>query len=352
MTTLGIDLLRVRPGCHGGGETYLHAFLEALHRRGTATLFCGPHNVSHFRGRYPEFTIRTGPDVLDPGTRGARLGETVWLMDDDPCDVLYFPLSTIWPVDVRKRTALTLFDVQHWDRPMNFTPGDRMFRDQLYRESIHRADVLHVPTRYTAERIEQFVPEAAGKLFVHPLFLPPFDAPSRIATASGYFHYPAIPWPHKNHALLFEAFARIPDRRLVLTGNADVGAVDLPALAEQYGIADRVDILGFLGRSEMLRVLAGSISLVYPSSYEGFGFPLVEAMALRRPILASDNTAIAEVAGDAALLLPPTVDAWAEALRRVEEEPVRSLLIRNGERRLERYSEEAFFDGFQGRIAG
>ena len=52
------------------------------------------------------------------------------------------------------------------------------------------------------------------------------------------------------------------------------------------------------------------------------------------------------------ILLPPTVDAWAEALRRVEEEPVRSLLIRNGERRLERYSEEAFFDGFQGRIAG
>jgi glycosyltransferase involved in cell wall biosynthesis len=359
MTSIGIDLLRYRPGCHGGGETHLLAYLDALERRGErAVLFCGPHNADRLSRAYPGFTVAAGPDVLAPETREARRGEAVALFDREACDVVYFPLSTVWPEGIRARVVLTLFDVQHWDFPGNFAPSDFAFRDRIYRSSIRRADVLHVPSAYTKERIARHVPEAASKTFVCPLFVPSLSPPRPTAEDGPYFHYPAIAWPHKNHALLFEAFARARDRLpagfgIALTGNPNVGSVDLRSLAESRGISEAVRLEGYRSREEALGILSGAAALVFPSSYEGFGFPLVEAMDLGVPILASDNTSIAEVAREAAVLLPPDAGAWSGAMVRiVQDAELRRRLLAAARDRRGAFTEETFFSRFQRRIAG
>ena len=122
--------------------------------------------------------------------------------------------------------------------------------------------------------------------------------------------YPARAWPHKNHARLFEAFAELrrrhPDLELVLT--AYEGAT--PAGARS---------LGHVSREELVHLYRTAAGLVFPSLYEGFGQPTLEAMACGCPVASSNAAALPEVCGDAARLFDPTsaedlVDAVEEIL--------------------------------------
>jgi glycosyltransferase involved in cell wall biosynthesis len=123
--------------------------------------------------------------------------------------------------------------------------------------------------------------------------------------------YPARAWPHKNHARLFEAFALLrrerPELRLVLTGGGT-----LPALP------DGVDARGLVDRAELVSLLQRASALVFPSLYEGFGLPPLEAMACGCPVASSNAGALPEVVGDAARLFDPQdARAMADAVRDV-----------------------------------
>jgi glycosyltransferase involved in cell wall biosynthesis len=127
--------------------------------------------------------------------------------------------------------------------------------------------------------------------------------------------------PRKNLPALLEAFSRIdrPDVDLVLAGpdgwNEDVGA----AIRRLDG---RVRPLGFLRRTELIALLAGADVFCYPSIQEGFGLPVLEAMAQGTAVVTSIGTATSEVAGDAGVLIDPhDVDAIAHALERLLDDP-------------------------------
>src|SRR5262249_6153734 len=111
--------------------------------------------------------------------------------------------------------------------------------------------------------------------------------------------YPARFWPHKNHALLFEAFALLrrerPELELVLTGG-DHRFLTLPPGAQSLGSVPLAELASLYRRAS---------ALVFPSRYEGFGSPLLEAMASGCPVAASAIPALEEVAGDAAVLFAP-----------------------------------------------
>jgi glycosyltransferase involved in cell wall biosynthesis len=112
--------------------------------------------------------------------------------------------------------------------------------------------------------------------------------------------YPARPWPHKNHARLFEAFREVRaehrDLRLLLTG-AGHDATDLP---------EGVEVRGSVPLDELVGLYRRAAALVFPSLYEGFGLPPVEAMACGCPVAASSAGSLPEVCGDAAVLFDPT----------------------------------------------
>ena len=112
--------------------------------------------------------------------------------------------------------------------------------------------------------------------------------------------YPARPWPHKNHARLFEAFALLreerPELRLVLTGGGHEGRPVPPG----------VEVRGHVAGEELASLYRRAACLVFPSLYEGFGQPPLEAMASGTPVAASNIPAIAEACGDAAALFDPS----------------------------------------------
>jgi glycosyltransferase involved in cell wall biosynthesis len=133
--------------------------------------------------------------------------------------------------------------------------------------------------------------------------------------------------PRKNTSRLMQAFglcARHNRRaRLVVVGvSAAETRLALAAAAEDIGIGDRVNLLGFVSDDELNATLAEASVVFYPSLYEGFGMPLVEAMGAGVPIVASDRTSIPEVVGDAGMLIDPTdVHAMADALSAVLDNP-------------------------------
>jgi glycosyltransferase involved in cell wall biosynthesis len=150
--------------------------------------------------------------------------------------------------------------------------------------------------------------------------------------------YPANFWPHKNHALLVTAFAMYcaahPESRLKLVcpGQPDATRSSLRDAAATMGLSDRILFPGYASEAGMAALYQASVGLIFPSLYEGFGLPLVEAMALSVPVLASNTTCIPEVAADAALYFDPRMPReLVHAIERITTEPeLRQRLIAAG----------------------
>jgi alpha-1,3-rhamnosyl/mannosyltransferase len=131
--------------------------------------------------------------------------------------------------------------------------------------------------------------------------------------------YPAISYPHKNHDVLVRAMpavlARHPDATLVCTGRPGPNDQHIDELARELGVSHAVRRLGRIPRGDLDALFDTAAGLVFPSIHEGFGLPLLEAMARGRPILAADASAIPEIVGTNGLLLGPDApEAWAAAI--------------------------------------
>jgi glycosyltransferase involved in cell wall biosynthesis len=148
--------------------------------------------------------------------------------------------------------------------------------------------------------------------------------------------YPAITYPHKNHTTLVAAFARIvkqnDDVRLVFTGGAGSSDSVVQSTIEAYGLDSKVIRTGRVAESDLDLLYRTATLMAFPSLYEGFGLPLLEAMSRGCPIVASDAGSLPEVAGDAAELVDPIdVAGWASALGALIDDPARrTVLIRRG----------------------
>lgn len=140
--------------------------------------------------------------------------------------------------------------------------------------------------------------------------------------------------PYKNLPRLLEAFARLraPGLQLALAGRASPREVDLPALAASLGIADRVAFLGFVPDETLAALYRGAQAFVFPSLYEGFGIPPLEAMACGCPVVSSKLAAIPEVCGDAALYVDAEeVDSLVVGMERVlSDSALRAMLRQRG----------------------
>jgi alpha-1,3-rhamnosyl/mannosyltransferase len=193
--------------------------------------------------------------------------------------------------------------------------------------SVRRASVVAVPSRFVASTLVEAFGLDSDDLAVvpHGFDPPPLETlPDPAALRRRYglggrrlLVYPAITHPHKGHRLLVELLAgpwSDPDLALVMLGGAGAAERAVTAAIADAGVADRVVRPGRVPAADRDGLVALAEALVFPSRYEGFGAPVLEAMALGTPVIASDRGALPEVAGDAAVVRAPTVDAWADAL--------------------------------------
>lgn len=160
-----------------------------------------------------------------------------------------------------------------------------------------------------------------------------------------YFLFVGTLQPRKNLLRLLEAYARVcqADRSpagLVLAGRPGVGSTDLRRRARELGILDRVVWLSYVPQEHLAALYAGAVALVFPSLYEGFGLPILEAMAWGTPAISSNSSSLPEVVGEAGLLVDPRdVAGWSMAMERLlADEPLRERLIQAGRERAARFT--------------
>lgn len=235
----------------------------------------------------------------------------------DDADVVHYPLTVPLPFP-RRPHVVTLHDVLHLDLPELVPRHVRLFRAFAYDGAARRADRVVVPSVFVLERavarlgidatIMRVIGHAVDPLVFHP----------GVEEREPFLLYPARSWPHKNHELLLDAFTTVrrvrPELQLVLTGGAH-------SVGSSY---EGVRSLGFVTRLQLADLYRRAAALVFPSRYEGFGQPVLEAMASGCPVVATAGGALEEVAAGAAVLWrggsPGTLaEAISEGLDRREE---------------------------------
>jgi alpha-1,3-rhamnosyl/mannosyltransferase len=326
---VAVNLLWCVPGVVGGSEQYLVRQLLGLAAqpsRFVPTLYC----LSSFVAAHPElassFAMNAAP--IGGASRPARVvAEHTWLhRRTRHADVVHHGGGTT-PAIGRRPIVLTIHDLQYRTYPQYFTTTKRRYLERVIPYSVGRAAVVTVPTEYVRTTVIEAFGVDPRRVVVVPHGVEPslgVDSPAasdlrrRYGLGSGpLIVYPAMTHPHKNHRFLLELMARHwtdPDLRLVLVGGRGAAEAEVAADIERHGLGARVIRPGRVPDADRDGLIAAADALVFPSEYEGFGAPAVEAMAMGIPVICSDQPALAEVVGGAGLVLPLDLDAWAGAL--------------------------------------
>lgn len=326
-----VNLLWLAPGRVGGSEQYLTRQLAGLpdDARLRVRLCCQPPFRRAHPGLVDRFPVET--PAFDRDWRPVRLvAEHAWLPRRSRlADVVHHGGGTV-PLAIRSGPAvvLTVHDLQYRSMPHHFPPLRLRYLQAMMPRSVRRASVVATPSDYVRRSVIDAFDIDPERAVVVPHGVPEVGSPSVDAIAEvrrrygigerPYLVYPAITHPHKRHRVLVDMLAdRTLDSELCVVAVGAAGsAEDAFRLAvAEAGLEARVLRTGRVDDGDRDALVAGAEALVFPSEYEGFGAPLVEAMALGVPVVCSNHPAITEVVGEAAVVVEhATGPAWAEAV--------------------------------------
>jgi glycosyltransferase involved in cell wall biosynthesis len=321
---LAFSLLTLAPRAVGGSETYARGLLGAFsegHGPERVTVLAGPEVAATLRPDGPVELQVGSLEVREAGAaRLAGLVRGMTMSDPSGADLLHHPLTVPAP-RTRGASVLTLHDVLHREHPSLFSRAEHAFRRVAYERAARRSTrVITVSEHSRRQIIDRLGIEPEHVVAVQPgvdhaRFTP--AGPQAAPLEGPFVLYPANLWPHKNHERLISALARVGGIALVLTGAPSSRLASLQDLARRHGV--ELFHLGYL--DDLPALYRGASALVFPSLAEGWGAPVVEAMACGCPVAASNSGAVAEAAGGAALLFPSDdVAEMADAIRRVTDD--------------------------------
>jgi len=336
---VGLDCRYIRERPSGIG-TYVQALVDRLPALGPADHFVfWAHSLA--RGPLSSAPNVTGTTVaIEPNSPLTMLWPRRYFALDG-LDVFHNPQNVL-PRGLPCATVVTVHDVLALDHPDLHRRGlerlaKRWFFPQAVRRALDEATRIIVPSRATADRVLAWAPGAGPRLRVipnapDPGFERPPDAEAARRRASAlvggdapYLLVVGEHSPTKRHDVALQAFAAAvpPPWRLVLLQRLGRRS-PLMHLARTLRVNDRTVWLRNVSRDDVVALMQAAGLLVQPSIYEGFGLPVVEAMAAGCPVVASDIPPLREVAGTAAMLVPPSdVTALAAALRELVGSPGR-----------------------------
>jgi glycosyltransferase involved in cell wall biosynthesis len=360
---IGVDASRVARARRTGTEAYSLHLIRALIETGCDHQFrlYTPTPLS------PDLEEEVGLIVSSRGQVKSRCEVRVipfprlwthlrlaWEVSCHPPDVLFVP-AHVMPLVCPVPAVVTVHDLGYLHYPQAHRRFDRWYLDWTTRRHARRAACVIADSQATrADLVRHYQAGPDRIVVVYPgrdRSLTRVDdgevigaVKRRYGIGGDYLLYLGTLQPRKNLVRLVEAFARLQplaaDLSLVLAGKKGWLYDDLFARVEALGLEDRVLLTGYVADDAKAALLSGALALVYPSLYEGFGLPVLEAMSCGTPVLTSNVSSLPEVAGHAALLVDPLdVDAIAEGMSRlIADEDLRHTLVEEGYQQIQRFS--------------
>lgn len=299
-------------------------------------------------------------DVMAPEDRLLLLGQRLGGLQDSPSfrilweqtgmpvtvaaqrlDVFHGPISVV-PMVSRVPSVVTVHDLAFLKFPGQVPAKRRNWLVAATRLSARKADRVITISQNTKHDLQEWLGLPDERIAVIPLGISPHVRPVD-GTSLDVFR---MKWeldrpyilavgtlePRKNLPTLLRAFAKIRDQvdhQLVLVGPEGWLTGELKTTLDELALGDRVRLTGFVSDEELGGWYSGADLFAFPSHYEGFGLPSIEAMRCGAPVLASNTSSFLEVVGDAGVLIPPTdVDLWAESMLALLRDDVRRAELR------------------------
>ena len=307
----------------------------------------------HLPVRWQSVVGRVGHRILSASKRS----ESANLLRSINADLLFCPFTAPTYSEPTTPTVSVIYDLQYKAYPEFFTPEDVIERGRTFVEACKRSAMLTAISDFSRrEAIEQGGLNPARIRTIHLQIskdrLRNAEKDERVVDRlelirGKYLVYPANFWKHKNHEMLLTAFgiARntgLPNHlKLVCTGALGERQQWLQQASEAMDLSRSVLFPGYLSNAELLGLLTNCAGVIFPSLYEGFGLPVIEAMAIGVPVACSNVTSLPEVAQDAAIMFDPRIpEQIADAMiSLVQDRELRARLVEAGTLRAAKLSD-------------
>ena len=355
---IGIDASRSTAGRRTGTENYSLYLIRELLASTTGHRFRLYFNQAPPPGLFPDKTEHR----VFPFTRLWTHLRLSWEMFRHAPDLLFVP-SHVLPLVHPRCSVVTVHDLGYLYYPEAHTLSQNAYLRWSTRFNARSAAAILADSEATRQDLVRHCQISEEKIsVVYPGRDETLTQISDPATVAGvraryglnesYLLYVGTLHPRKNLVRLVQAFnmivqspvsgfqSPISNLQLVLAGQKGWLYDELLSKVRRLGLADRVLLTGYVPRDDLAALLSGARAFVYPSLYEGFGLPVLEAMACGTPVICSNVSSLPEVAGDAALLVDPLdIEVLAQALHDViTDDGLGRELVARGYRQIERFS--------------
>ena len=339
------------PGRVGGSEEYFVRQLAGLKE------IAAPFDITVFAPRgfgdvHPQVaqSFRVVESTHSCVRREVRVfTENTWLAKQTSnFDLVHHGGGTI-PSRGNTKTLLTIHDAQYLTYPEYFGAIKLAYLRNRVPSALRRATAVATPSEYVRKTLIESFDVPAEKICVVRHGLEPEIGKSATSEAelrnkfglddSQILFLPAITHPHKNHEFVLRMLGSVwndTSIKLVMAGGNGLGEARVNEVINELGLGGRALRIGRVGARDRDGLIKMSVALVFPSLYEGFGAPALEAMALGTPVIASNCASLPEVIGDGGLVLPLEEAAWAGALTEVHAR--RDELVRRGHARAAQFT--------------
>jgi glycosyltransferase involved in cell wall biosynthesis len=261
-------------------------------------------------------------------------------------DLLFCPFTAQRFFDPKVPIVSVICDLQYYDYPNFFSKEDYLYREQQFIEACRLSSHIICISNFTRDTVikhSNLSSDCVSTIYIRMPHRLQQNNLSNFADdvlqrrfaliKNNYLLYPANFWLHKNHEILFTAFNMYLKQnptstlKLVCTGSIKDRMNELSTAVRLMGLEDRIILFGYVTNEEFASILSACKALIFPSLYEGFGMPVLEAMFIGKPVLCSNTASLPEIAGKAALFFDPKKpDSIAAAIKRIE---VDSKLVRD-----------------------
>ena len=328
----------------GREEVELRGYAVARNARGDTAAAAGALGITVRTWRAPT-------RLVNAVWARADLPPIEWLVG--PIDVLHGTNYVVPPARNAGR-VVTVYDLTALRYPKFCAPASLAY-PRLVARAVRQGAFVHVLSGFVRDEVLELIGADPARVRVVPAGLaaagepglrPPAPAEGRGRPAPYVLALGAVE-PRKDLPTLVKAFAELAgahgDLELVVAGPGGWGEPGFRAAVDASGVARRIVRLGYLAEADRQSLLSGAVALAYPSLYEGFGFPPLEAMAAGVPVVATSAGAVPEVVGDAAeLVAPGDHEALAAALARViDDAALRARLVEAGRARASSFTWES-----------